>query len=89
MSKGSEARDRDYIIKRAEYLAYGLWEYWIVDPETETVTVLVRDGDVWVEQVYREDQQAPSMVLPGFTIRVADLWIEDQDDPQESEDQAS
>ncbi len=32
VSKGAEARERDHVIKRAEYLAYGLLEYWIVDP---------------------------------------------------------
>jgi Uma2 family endonuclease len=85
VSKGSEARD--YITKRAEYLAYGLREYWIVDPERETVTVLVRDGDAWAERVYREDEQAPSLVLPGFIIRVSDLWIEGEDDQPETEDQ--
>ncbi len=82
VSDGAEARERDDVTKRAEYLAYGLFEYWIVDPQERTATVLVRDGDAWREQVYRDDQLAPSLVLPGFTIRVSDLWaeIEDEDD---------
>ena len=71
VSEGSEAHERDYVTKRAEYLAYGLREYWIVDLQTKIVTVLIRDGDVWVEQVYRDDQQAVSVVLPGFAVRVA------------------
>ena len=66
--------------KRAEYLAYGLREYWIVDPQKKGVTVLVRDGDAWREQVYRDDQEAPSLVLPGFAIRVSDLWSEVEED---------
>src|SRR5262249_29878776 len=45
VSKGAEARERDYVTKRAEYLAYGLLECWIVDPQEKTVIVLVRDGD--------------------------------------------
>jgi hypothetical protein len=54
------------------------------------VTVLVRDGDSWREQVYREEQLAPSLVLPGFTIRVSDLWAEIEADEAETdtEDQA-
>src|SRR5262249_7526515 len=36
VSEGSRARERDYAVKRTEYLAYGLREYWIVDPETKT-----------------------------------------------------
>jgi Uma2 family endonuclease len=55
VSEGCEARERDYVTQRAEYLAYGLSEYWIVDPETKCVTVLNREGEVWVEQVYRDD----------------------------------
>jgi Uma2 family endonuclease len=85
VSKGSEARERDYVIKRAEYLAYGLREYRIVDPETKCVTVLIRDGDAWVEQVYRADQQARSLVLPGFAVRVLDLWIDVEDDQPDTE----
>jgi Uma2 family endonuclease len=75
VSEGTESRERDYVTKRGEYLAYGLREYWIVDPETETVTVLIRDGDAWVEEVFREDHQARSLVLPGFTMLVSDLWV--------------
>jgi Uma2 family endonuclease len=83
VSKGAEARERDYVTKRAEYLAYGLLEYWIVDPQEKTVIVLVRDGDAWREHVYRDDQLAESMVLAGFALRVSDLWsqIEDEEDP--------
>jgi Uma2 family endonuclease len=85
VSKGAEARERDYVTKRAEYLAYGLLEYWIVDPQEKTVTVLIRDGDAWREQVYKDDQQALSLVLPGFALRVSDLWNEVEEDEVESE----
>jgi Uma2 family endonuclease len=83
VSKGAESRERDYVTKRAEYLAYGLLEYWIVDPWERMVTVLERDGDVWREQAYRDDQLAEGLVLSGFTIRVSEIWaaIEDQGDP--------
>jgi Uma2 family endonuclease len=74
VSPGAEAHDRDYVTKRAEYLAYGLREYWIVDPQMKTVIVLTRDGDAWREKLYEGDQVAPSAVLPGFSLRVADLW---------------
>jgi Uma2 family endonuclease len=89
VSKGAKSRERDYVTKRAEYLAYGLLEYWIVDPWEKMVTVLVRDGDSWREQVYRDDQLAEGLVLPGFTIRVSDLWaeIEDEED-SDTEDHA-
>jgi Uma2 family endonuclease len=91
VSEGNEAHERDYVTKRAEYLAYGLSEYWIVDLQTKTVTVLIRDGDIWVEQFYRDDQQAVSLVLPGLVIRLPDLWpdVEDQQADTETANGAS
>ena len=71
--------------KRAEYLAYGLREYWIVDLQTRIVTVLIRDGDIWIEQVYRADQQAVSLVLPGFAVRLPDRWPEVEDEQPATE----
>jgi Uma2 family endonuclease len=85
VSEGREAHERDYVTKRAEYLAYGLREYWIVDLQTKVVTVLIRDGDIWVEQVYRDEQQAVSLVLPGLAIRLPDLWPEIEDDQPDNE----
>jgi Uma2 family endonuclease len=85
VSKGTETHERDYVTKRAEYLAYGLREYWVVDPQTKTVTVLFRDGDSWVEQVYRDDPQAVSLVLPGLTIRLPDLWPEVEGEQSDTE----
>ena len=66
---------RDYVVKREEYLAYGLLEYWIVDPLERKVTVLTRRGDSWSEAVFRDNQVINSLVLPGFTTTVAELWV--------------
>lgn len=42
---GSQAdHERDLDEKRTEYAAAGIPEYWIVDPETKTTTVLTLDG---------------------------------------------
>ena len=83
VSEGREARDRDYVAKRQEYLAYGLLEYWIVDRFERKVTVLTRRGDVWHEQVFTADQSAQGLVLPGFSIRLADLWAATEADPDD------
>jgi Uma2 family endonuclease len=74
VSRGSV--QRDYEIKREEYRLCGLLEYWIVDPMQRHVVVLIRDGDVWIEHVFRDDQIIASLVLPGFETRVAELWID-------------
>jgi Uma2 family endonuclease len=78
VSRGSI--ERDYVTKREEYLAYGLLEYWIVDPLERKVTVLTRRGDTWSEAVFRDDQVIVSLVLPGFATTVAELWVDVEDD---------
>lgn len=80
VSVGGEVRD--YETKRQEYLAYGLLEYWIVDPQARRVTVLIRHGDVWAERVFQNDQMAEGLVLRGFQVRVSDLWVDTEDEPQ-------
>ncbi len=83
----SSSVKRDYETKREEYLAYGLLEYWIVDPLKRQVTVLTRHGDTWNELVVRGDQVIPSLVLPGFATTVVELWAdveEEQDDPADA-----
>jgi Uma2 family endonuclease len=82
VSVGGETRD--YETKREEYLVYGLREYWIVDPQARRVTVLSRDGDVWVERLFQGDQPIGSLVLPGFAGRVADLWIDTEAEPDQN-----
>jgi Uma2 family endonuclease len=79
---------RDYQTKRAEYLAYGLLEYGIVDPLKRQVTVLTRRGDTWNEAVYRDDQVIGSLVLPGFATTVAELWtgLEEEEDEGDAAD---
>jgi Uma2 family endonuclease len=68
--------DRDYRAKREEYLAYGILEYWIIDLRLRKMTVLVRNGDIWVERPCVEGQPIPSLVLPGLTAMAADLWVD-------------
>jgi Uma2 family endonuclease len=73
VSEGAEARERDHVAKRREYLAFGLREYWIIDPIGRRITVLTRDGDAWIERVFVDDLPAGGLVLPGFVVRPADL----------------
>jgi Uma2 family endonuclease len=79
VSAGGEARERDYVTKRHEYLTYGLVEYWIVDPELRRVTLLTRDGDAWVDRVVEGEGIAEGFALPGFAIPLAELWGEADD----------
>ncbi len=74
VSRGRDAQKRDYLTKREEYLAYGIEEYWIVDPIKKRVVVLIRDGDAWVERVFSGNQKAQGLVLPGFWARPNEQW---------------
>jgi Uma2 family endonuclease len=83
VSEGSENRERDYVTKRAEYLAFGIREYWIIDPVAKSVVLLTRTGDVWVQQAFSGDQSVASLMLPGLTVRVTDLWVDMSADESE------
>jgi Uma2 family endonuclease len=62
---------RDLVDKRHEYAEGGVPEYWIVNPEDETITVLTLAGTTYVEHgVFRRGDTATSVVLPGFTVSV-------------------
>jgi len=79
VSEGAEAHRRDDQTKRQEYLAFGLREYWIIDPDARRVTVLIREGESWIERVFQGEQTAEGLVLPGFAVPEADLWADIDD----------
>jgi Uma2 family endonuclease len=80
---------RDYETKREEYPAYGLLEYWIVDPLKRQVVLLTGRGDTWDEVVLGDQDVMTSLVLPGFATTVAELWIDVHDEDDDSADAAS
>lgn len=71
VSGDEEDRRRDLIDKRAVYAKAGIAEYWIVDPETRTITVLALAGQEYREAgKYSDGAQAQSVLLPGFSVDV-------------------
>jgi Uma2 family endonuclease len=73
-SPGSADRKRDLVEKRADYARCGVPEYWIVDPETETITVLTLPAgktEYAAHGEFQPGQQATSVLLPGFAVDVA------------------
>jgi Uma2 family endonuclease len=63
--------ERDTVDKRADYATARVPEYWIVDPVTETITVLTLADGRYIDhvQVGRGDM-ATSALLAGFSIAV-------------------
>ena len=67
--------ERDRTVKRALYAQYGVQEYWLVDPDTKTVTVLVLDAGAFAEVAcHGAGQTLTSPTLPGFTVNLNDLF---------------
>jgi len=64
-------RNRDLILKRREYALAGIPEYWIVDPQRQTIMVLRLKGKAYVVHgEYRKGQHALSAHLSGFEVNV-------------------
>jgi Uma2 family endonuclease len=63
--------ERDTVDKRADYAEAGIPEYWIVNPEEQTITVLSLVGDAYVEHgVFQHGAIATSALLIGFSVSV-------------------
>jgi Uma2 family endonuclease len=62
---------RDTVEKRTEYAEAGIPEYWIVDPQIETITVLRLEAGSYTEHgVFRRGTTATSALLIGFEVGV-------------------
>jgi Uma2 family endonuclease len=71
VSQGKKDRERDLITKRAEYARAGIPEYWIVDPRTRRITLLVLEGKKYRSHgEFGPGSRVASVVLPGFHVDV-------------------
>ncbi|GAB4202234.1 MAG: Uma2 family endonuclease [Coleofasciculaceae cyanobacterium] len=68
VSPGKANRDRDYRYKRTEYAARGIAEYWIVDPETQQITLCQWDNGLYEDTLYVGSEQIQSSVVPNLTL---------------------
>jgi Uma2 family endonuclease len=65
---GEENYDRDYVIKRREYSARGIHEYWIVDPARQVVWVLTLQEQTYQEQRFTGTTKIISLTFPAMDL---------------------
>lgn len=73
VSPGKKAWQRDYLLKRDEYLAAGVREYWIIDRFGRTMTVHRLSDAGPLEITVHEDESYTTNLLPGFELPLHEL----------------
>ena len=73
LSPATAEYDRGY--KQLLYGRHGVREYWIVDPDAETVEILTEGDGGWVRAAaYRRDQTLTSPLLDGLFIDLEQVF---------------
>jgi Uma2 family endonuclease len=67
--------ERDLVDKRGDYAEAKVPEYWVVNPQSESITVLRLVGTAYEEAgTYRRGETAASVLRPGFSLDVAAVF---------------
>ena len=76
LSKSTAKNDRG--VKKEDYAAHGIQEYWIIDPIKQTIEqyVLISEQDTTYFQprIYRMDDDIESRVITGFKIPIRAIF---------------
>lgn len=75
VSPGELQWERDYVAKRAQYEDLGVAEYWIVNPQDQTVLVLAQNGQGFAAVgTFAGDRPIASAQLAELNLRAAQLF---------------
>ena len=75
LSPGTEGYDRGY--KRELYARHGVREYWLVDPDLETIEVLTPGNGGFIRYaLYNRRETLTSPLLPGLAVALAAIFGE-------------
>jgi Uma2 family endonuclease len=80
VSAGKVNQERDYVVKRAEFRAIGVRQYWVIDRFRRTLTVYDFRGETDEQTVVPEGKTYETPLLPGFVLdlkrllALADRW---------------
>jgi Uma2 family endonuclease len=73
VSPGTEARERDFVEKRADYYRIGIREYVVIDRFEQRVTVFTHAAGGYDERVLTQVDTYTSPLLPGLEIVLAEV----------------
>lgn len=75
LSPGRANRERDLNRKRAQYAKRGIPEYWLIDRENQSITVLRLDGEQYIEVgQYQGKQSIVSLQFPQLVLMPEQLF---------------
>jgi Uma2 family endonuclease len=75
VSPGELQRNRDYVAKRMQYQDLGIPEYWIVDPQQETILVLSLENGVYTETATLQGEDTlRSPLLGPLSVKVSEVF---------------
>lgn len=76
LSPSTATHDRG--VKFEDYAAHGVGEYWLIDPESETVEQYVLEGGRYSLRLKAQDGTIASQVLAGFRIPIRAIFDSDE-----------
>jgi Uma2 family endonuclease len=74
LSVSTAAIDRG--VKFEDYAAHGVSEYWLIDPDTETVEQYRLDGERYALAIKAQTGELRSVAVPGFVIPLRAIFDE-------------
>lgn len=73
--RSDSTAERDETVKRRLYAQRGVKEYWLVDPDAATATVLLLTKDSYQQAgFFSRGQDLTSPTLPGFTVNLNEIF---------------
>jgi Uma2 family endonuclease len=75
VSPGRENARRDRVVKLQVYGKFGVREYWVADPESQTLEIYrLAEGALAHAATLRGDEEITSPALPGFACRASRIF---------------
>lgn len=68
------SRQRDYTTKADDYLAAGVRQYWLIDPQARSATLHLRRGDMWRKERLTARGTIRTALLPGFVLPLRQVF---------------